>query len=262
MELAHALARLWKAKLGVAVGLLLAGTAGLATAYDIRISPLSVTPKPLSSASATTQFVIDAPRSVVTHLATPTYELDRRAQLYALALASAPLRARIGRATGVPASGITMLGTPAGPQLVGVTREPTAEERANDLRQEGNTRAVTFAPEFQEPIVDVATQGPTPAEAVRLAAAATAAARGYVEDLQRRTGVRPSNRLIVRPSGPPIVARRTSLSNVVLDVVIGTLAFIAWCILLLMTLRVRDRARASRVAASRPWRALTTRGDA
>jgi hypothetical protein len=136
------------------------------------------------------------------------------------------------------------------------TREPAAEQRANQLRGEAQANRILFVAEEGLPVVSVYTQAATAEGAVVLARAAANGLVAYLEDLQSSRRVPERRKVEFRTLGEP----QGGPVNEGASKVVAVLAFLsvltAWCLGLLLLSGVLEGLRESKRRAASGLRPL------
>jgi hypothetical protein len=232
MEFARTLRTLWLRRRLVAVGALIAAVAAMLSVYQVGLIPPSLTSRTNVFATASTQILVDTPSSAFADLAYNIDPLDARASVFARFLASPAAVAQIARKAKLPADAIEAQG-PYDTNLPVFQQEPTAEKRSTQIIGEGAIYRLRFDNNPELPIVSVFAQAPSQGEAIRLAAAAPAALRAYIEGLQARQHTPVGSRVEIRQLGHAT----GGVVNKGADVQIAALVFVAvlggWCMLLI-----------------------------
>jgi len=195
---------LWQRKLLVGLVVALAFIAAIYSAYQINLNPPGIHNRELSVSAASSQILIDSPQStLVTGAEAGTLDaLATRAKIYGQYLSSLAARAKIAKRVGIPAQTISTSGpfSPANGQQ-GYASQP-ADERAEELLQEGAQNRLVFTAQEGVPILTVSAQAATSDRAVALASASFATLKEYVQEL-RTDGTPVRNGVIVRQLGAP-----------------------------------------------------------
>jgi hypothetical protein len=178
----------------------------------------------LTVAAATTHFLVDDPgASIVNRRALPqdVNTLQARAELYARLMTTTPVLEAIGRRAGIQPD-----------QISGVARttanvpipllEPGSEERASQIRDSRLPYRLELQSQPSEPLVAVYAEAPSWPEAQRLADAAVAGLRDYLQGVARRQGF-PEQEL---PQLKPLGSARGGTTNGKARYVIGGLTFV------------------------------------
>lgn len=232
MELARTLKILWHRRRLVALGALIALIAAILSVYRVGVAPPSLTARTNVFATASTQILVDSPGSAFADLASNIEPLDTRASVFARFLASPAAVSLIARQAKLPFGAIAAQG-PYDLNLPVYQQEPTAEQRSSQIIGEGALYRLRFDNNPELPIISVFSQAPTQEEAVRLAAAAPAALRTYIDRLQEEQNTPASRRVEIRRLGKAT----GGVVNEGANIQIATLVFLAvlagWCMLLI-----------------------------
>lgn len=231
MDLAKILKELAGHKGWLMIGALVAVVAGLSTAYRPTLSPPGLESKSLERGAAATSVVVDSRRSTIIDLAGEVEPLAARAQTYARLAASRPVRQLMAEAVDVPAGAISASSSGGG--------EPGAEERGSDIAEEGDSYRVFFTSLENQPLIDIASLGPTGKAAADLANGAARGLAEYVEQQQEAQGIPPNRRVVVRQVGIAEGSLLNSGANKVAVTLVGLAAFIGFSLLILLASRVR-----------------------
>jgi hypothetical protein len=240
VEVALIIRDLWRAKflvLGLAVVSLLVA---ILLTYQVSSSAPFVETKRTVYAEATTDLLVDSPKSSLGDLATDFMPLNLRAQVYAQFMTSPPVIDAIARRAGIDPA---MLSTQAPLGSTSTTARGGAAATAPPTQgaehvAAGRTQRLMLEPQGGVPVVGVRAQARTPEEARRLADAAVAALIEYVTELQRKQRVPGDTRVQVEQLGGAkagyIVLSESKRSGFVLAFVL----FGAGCFAILLGMRV------------------------
>ncbi len=247
MQLGIHMRELWGQKLGLAIAVLLAVLAATRALYGIGLFPPSLERHSVGLAGASTQVLVDTPRSTVVDLREDTYSitgLTNRALLLGNVIASLPVRQHIAQRTGVPVTEIKV----AAPLTAD---EPRAI--ANSAQQPATADILNSPDEYRlsvranptVPVLDVYAEAGKPGIAVGLANAAVDGLRDYLRELARdhMTPRKEQVRLIQlgRAKGSAV----NSGANLQLAVLTFIFVFAVCCAAVLFIARVRRGWRAS-----------------
>jgi hypothetical protein len=226
---------LWQRKLMVGLVLVLALLAAIYSAYRISPFPPSLEKRGLSVSAASSQILIDSPRStLVTGAEAGTLDaLATRAKIYGQYLSSLAARAEIAKRVGIPPESISTSGpfSPATGQE-SYASQPS-NERAEELLQEGAQNRLVFTAQEGVPILTVSAQAATSERAVALASASFATLKEYVRKL--RTDGEPVRKgVIVRQLGAPEGGTLGGSNNMILMVLAFLLVFGLGCAAILV----------------------------
>jgi hypothetical protein len=190
MRLGALLRELWHLRRGVAVATVLATLAAVMTVYRVGILPPALEPRAIDVGTAKAQALVDRPASLLADAEVPAgglTSLVARTTLLGSLLASPALKPYVAQASGLPADAITALG-PATAEAPRALTEPGAERRAADLVAVRHPLRFEVQADPAVPVLHVYAQGPSAAEAQRLADGAIAGLRRYLVEAGRRNG--------------------------------------------------------------------------
>lgn len=242
MDFAQVLRELWLRRGWVALGAAIALIAGLATAYRISVFPPSLDEKTLSIGAADTQILIDSPQSALTDLGRDFRPLADRASVYARFMTSRPVQRAIAREVGIDESQLFVNAPPTGDQTR-EQREPSSEERDNELLGENLGFRLNFSAQPGLPTVTISAQAARVEDAIRLANAGAIGFEKYVEAVQERQRVPAERRVTIRQLGSATGGVVAEDVNEPLAILTFAGAFIAWCLLVLLFANVSKSMR-------------------
>jgi hypothetical protein len=249
VDLARALTELWRRKLWLVLGLLLAISAAVTTVYDVDVSsfPPKTEKKTLVFGTATTRLLVDAPRSPIGNLDAEFGPLTARAGIYAKLVDSVPVKKRVAERMGLPMDAIITSGVPPTSDSTR-GRETSAGARAQELVGEGGGYRLNAGSAEGLPFVALQAQAPTAQEAEELANAGAEALREYVVKFQRDQNVPAESRARIKQPG----LATGVLVNPTVDRQMMVLAFVglfgAWCMLILLIVHLRESQRERRAS--------------
>ena len=246
MTLVHILRELWSRKSLLAIGMLLAGFAAIASVYRVSLSPPSIHRGSLDFASAQTQIFVDSESSSLGDLMNDFAPMNARANVYARFLTTPAALRLVGKEAGVPGDQIYA----AGPYQLGQARyiqEPTAERRAQQLVGDRAAYRLRFDSDPELPIVTMYAEAPTPEEATRLSDGAASALADYVTRLQTDQGIADRRRVAIRRLGSTPGAWVSEGAGRKIGVFVFVLVFGLWCA---ATIAVRRLAKGWRSASA------------
>jgi hypothetical protein len=209
----------------------------------------------LTVAAASTHFLVDDPGASIVNrraLAQDVSTLQKRAEVYARLMTTTPVLDAIGKRAGIQ-----------GDQISGVARttanvpipllEPGSEERASQIRDSRLPYRLELQSGPTEPIVAIYAEAPSWPEAQRLADAAVAGLRDYLQGVARRQGF-PESEL---PQLQPLGSARGGVTNGKARYAIGGLTFVtafalSFVVGLLVLRRLRRRGEDEPPAAAPP----------
>jgi len=184
MEFSLMLQRLWRHRILVALGLLVAAALAVLTVAEVSLSPLSAERKRSEFGAAQTTVYVDTARASISGSQADTASLVARAQIFARFINSGAVRGAAAKELGVEARAITVTGpNPDAPGQQSI--QPAAQQRANQLMGRGSPYSVFVDTEQSAPTITLFTQARTGAEAVQLARAITNALSREVRSATR-----------------------------------------------------------------------------
>lgn len=264
MEAVAILRLLWRQRLLVAVGLVLALVVGIAMAYRVSLGvPPKLESRHYKVGIGSAEMLVDSPNSQVADLGgsqplTDVTALTSRARLLANLMAISPLKEQIARRAGVDPRKLVAVAPSIGLQ----------EKNALDAASEG-PQAITLTVAFNEvlPIISANTQAPSPEIAARLSAAAVAELKVYLKTLAASQKVPDARQLVVSPLGPARYATVLRGPRRLFAVAAVIFVFGLWCASLVIGARLArswreaDAAEQSEVAtaAQSPRHAIAPR---
>lgn len=203
MDLGRHLRELSRLQLVVAVSVLLAAVTALSVTYRVGLLPPRLEPRSVQLAAASTQVLVDTPRSAVLDLRQDTNDIQsmtNRAVLIGNVMASPPVLAYIGRRAHV-APGAIRAETPRTPN----TPRPFApignEPGTKDLLRSTNEHRISIEANPTVPMLRIYAQAPTAKAAAELANASVAGLRDYLTRAAAANGVAPDRRVRIEQLG-------------------------------------------------------------
>lgn len=212
MDLGRHLRELSRLRLGLALCLLIAAFAALSVSYRIGLLPPKIEPRSLQMAAASTEVLVDTPRSVVLDLRQDTSDIDsltNRAVLLGNVMASAPVLAYIGRRAGIPSQSIRAT-TPRTPNAPRPFATPETKSKTSDLLASTNQYRLNIDANPTVPVLKIYAQAPDARAARQLANAAVDGLRDYLAQVARQQDIPPATQVRVVQFGR---ARGTVINN-------------------------------------------------
>ena len=231
MEPARTLRILWRRRRLVAIGALVALIAALLSVNQVGLWPPSLKSRSNVFATASTQILVDTPRSAFADLSNEIDPLETRASVFARFLASPAAVALIAREANLPAAAIEAQG-PYELNLPPFQQEPTAEQRSSQIIGEGALYRMRFENNPDLPIISVFAQAPTREGAIALAAAAPAALGAYVSQIQETQHTPFSRRVEIRKLGHATGGVVNAGANRQIAALVFIVVLVGWCLLL------------------------------
>lgn len=177
--------RLWQFRRGVVVSVALALVVAVWSVAKISVFPPGLTPRSLEMATASTQVVIDTPKSALLDLRQDTYNLEgltNRAVLLGNVMASPPVRESIARRAHVPVE-LIRVSPPLTPKQPRALAETGNQKRTRDILKLNGEYRLAIQANPTVPVLHVYSQTPTAESAQALTNAAVDAMRTYLADL-------------------------------------------------------------------------------
>jgi hypothetical protein len=265
MEFSHMLQRLWRHRLLVALGVVIAAAVAILFSFRVETSPLSLQPRTTEFGAAHMILYVDSPRpSLVT--SSDDYEtLTARAQLLARLIDSDDVRSRAARRLDTTPQDIAVTGPqPDNPGAQNV--QPAAQQRANSIVGKGSNYSVFVDTEATTPTITLYLQAPTAGSAERLGTEVVVGLREYLRELSaearsdlqqeaddavsakaaelERTLTRGERRqlrrnalgqgAVIRTIGKPVGGESRDQSGALIVVLVFAGLVIAWCVALLL----------------------------
>lgn len=173
--------------------------------FSVGLWPPRVGTRAPELAGASTQVLVDSPRSALVDLREDSYGLDalaRRAVLMGTLLASPPVREHIARRAGIDPA-LLRTSAPLTPEQSRALVVPGSEPRVFDLVRGTRSYSLSFRVHPSVPIVDIYAEAPDPEAAARLADAAVTGLQDYLAEVAAQERTAPEERVELRQLGPP-----------------------------------------------------------
>jgi hypothetical protein len=190
MGLGMSMRGLWQLRVGVLVSVALALIAALWSVERISLFPPGLTPRSLEMATASTQVVVDTPKSALLDLRQDTYGLDaltNRAVLLGNVMASPQVREAIARQARVPVESLR-IAPPLTPKQPRALAETGNRKRTSDILKLNDQYRLAIQANPTVPVLHIYCQAPTAESAQALTNAAVDATRRYLADLAASAG--------------------------------------------------------------------------
>lgn len=244
MDFAQALHQLWTRRGWTFVGLVIAVVVALSTAYDLRGFPPAFEQKKLALGTANASMLVDTPRSSVTDLRADLKPLAARAYLFARLATSETVAERIASSAGLRRDQLLV----EAPIDGAIRPESQREKRISSILGQNRQFRVNFVAQRDLPNIQVNAQAPRVADALRLAETAASTFAAYIRSVQRRQNQPESSRVVLRQLGPATGGSIAKEINKSLAVLAFLVAFVGWCVLLILITGVARNLRAIREA--------------
>jgi len=234
MESVGILRVLWRRRVLVALGLLLASAVGILALCRVSLAPPGLERRAVPAGSATQRVLVDTPRSLLAD-ARPegVTSIVTRATVLGNLLASDEARVAMARQTGLRAEEIDVTGPGAEAAAVPT---PLAEAAIETARPRQPYAITVSQPDPTLPILNVYVSAPDPAEARELAGAASAALPSAVG-----RGPVGGQSLRVEPVGRVQVASRMVGPGTAKAAIAAVVLFVFWCVLVLLVDAIQAR---------------------
>jgi hypothetical protein len=182
MQLGRYMRELWGQKIGLALVVIAAVLATTMVLFHVSFFPPALGTKSLDLASASTEVVVDSPRSSIVDLRQDTYSYlaeTNRALLLGNVMASRPVRNYIGIRAGLPPSEIR-ISPPVTPEQPRVVATSAQQPKTSDLFRSPHEYRINIEANPTVPILDIYSEAPTVSSAESLANAAVAGLGDYL----------------------------------------------------------------------------------
>ena len=194
---------LWGQKAGLAIAFAVALLAAGRVLFGIGLFPPSIEPNSQGLASASTQAIVDTPRSSVIDLREDTYSftgLTNRALLLGNVIASPPVREYIARRAGVPAAQIKVQ-PPLTPEQPRVIADGANQPKTSDILKSPEEYRLDVQANPTVPVLDIYAEAPDGPAAARLADASIDGLRDYLRAIAVRHHTPPARRVKLEQLG-------------------------------------------------------------
>ncbi len=173
---------LWGQKIGLTLAAFAATLAAMMVLFHVSFFPPGIHGKSLDLASASTEVVVDTPRSSIVDLRSDTYSYlaeTNRALLLGNVMASRPVRNYIAINAGLP-PGRIRIEAPVTPEQPRVVAAPSEQPKTSDLFRSPDEYRISVEANPTVPILDIYSEAPTASSAERLANAAVQGLGDYL----------------------------------------------------------------------------------
>lgn len=191
MALGNRMYRLWQFKAGLVFSLLVALFVAVMAVDRPSLSPLGLTPRALTMASALTHVFVDTPSSSMIDLREDTYalaEIQDRAVVLGNVVANGAVETAIAKRAGVPITALRVQ-APLTPAQTEPQVNSQGERHVTDILKFNDQYRLVIQVNTTIPMLDIYAQTPTAASAAALANAAVFELRAYVRALAAREHV-------------------------------------------------------------------------
>jgi hypothetical protein len=242
MGLGIRIRKLWTMRLGVLACAALAALAAVWSLDTIRLSPPGLKSRSLHMATASTQVMVDTPRSALLDLRRDTFSLEsltNRAVLLGNVMASERIRGSIERRAQVPAGALRVAPplTPKQPRALAAIGD---ERHTSDILKLNDQYRLNIEANPTVPVLHIYAQTPTPESAKALADAAVDVMSGYLTGLAQDVDTPENEQIRLVQLG----RARGAVINEGIEWQVALLAFLltfaAACATLILIARIRD----------------------
>lgn len=241
MRLGMHLRELWAHKVGLALALALATLVAVRTLYGIELFPPGLERNPIQLASASTEVIVDTPRSAVTDLREDTYsfaELTNRALLLGNVLASLPVRTYIARRSKLAPEEI-QVSAPLTPEQPRAVASSAYQPKTSDILDSPDEYRLSIHANPTVPVLNIYSEAPDGKSAARLANAAVDGLGDYLRALAREHGTPGDEQVRLNQLGRASGGVVNPGAGLQLAVLAFTVIFAGSCALVLFVARVR-----------------------
>jgi hypothetical protein len=240
LDVALILNELWRRRLWVGAGLVIAAIIALSLVFKLP----SLERKSTVTSASSTDVLVDTRSSALGSIAIDVNDLATRAAVYARMIGTTAVKQRIARHADVPVDRIAVLdmGTGTAPDL---TRRSEASESGAGLSIGATTQEA-------QPAVKLQALAPAPDTAKRLANASAGGLIDYVASIQEQRAIPARERVVLRQLGLPqtvvLVDKAAYLTAIAAFVGLS----LAWCLLVLIASRTATALVELRMPVSAP----------
>jgi hypothetical protein len=247
MEFALVIRKLFRHRLLLVLGVLVAVVAAILSVYRIEGGKLKS--RSLQYSSASTQILVDTPSSVLGNVTQSFESLNMRAQVYAGFMVSPAILELIAQQVGLTGGQIYATG-PVDLNQPPTVVEPTALKRNVEITGETKPYRLNFESQPNQPTVNIFSQAPTTVQAVALANAAATGLQEYVTRLEVAQKIPARSRVAIRQLGSANGAVVDGGVSKSLAAIVFVAVLLFWCVLILAGGRLRENWRASALLQS------------
>jgi hypothetical protein len=231
MELVSTLKELWRRRVLVSIGVIVAFLLALLAVFQVRrVFPPVLKSRQTTVWVANSQVLVDARRSAIGNLNQGLDPLVPRAGVYANLMTSPELVASIALASHLPASQISVTG-PIG------TNGQRPHHGASSTSPTAPRYSLQLDTDETQPLIRITAQAPTSHAAAALAIGAGTGLTSYVTRLENTQQVSDRHRVDLRQLGQPIPSAVASGLAPILLIPIYLVLLAAWCGLVLFVSR-------------------------
>jgi hypothetical protein len=185
MGLGTRLRELWQIRSWVAACVVFALVGAVWSVAKISVAPPNLQSRALHMATASTQVVVDTPRSTLMDIRQDTYSLEsltNRAVLLGNVMASPPVRQAVASKAHVPFDSLQVL-PPLTPEQPRAIAEAGNERHTSDILKLNDQYRISIQANPTVPVLQLIAQAPTAEAAAALANASVDSLREYIDNL-------------------------------------------------------------------------------
>lgn len=244
MTLARILLRLWKLRLWLVPGVLLAGAAAAASVMTSHTTVY---------ATASTQMLVDSPASTLANAQSDMTGYVARAVVFARLMTSTEALSYIGKAAGIPGNLIDANGPLEVNGAATASHPPVQIQGGKDLPVSA-TYKLSFNQNPELPTVDVYAQAPTTAQAIALASGAVTGFSNFISQSDKNK-LPPNRRIEVRQLGAATGGLVDSGASKKIAVLIFAAVLALWCgvVLFVSNLAAKNIGRDDTIGQADPF---------
>jgi hypothetical protein len=243
---------LWQMRGWVAACAAFASLAAVWSVADVSLTPPGLSSRSLKMASATTQVLVDTPRSAMVDIRQDTYgmaSLTNRAVLLGNVMASPQVRADIARRAGIPVDALQIV-PPLTPKQPRVLAEAGNQRHTSDIIKLNDQYRLYVQANPTVPFMRIFSQTPTAKSAAALANAAVAATQQYLAELAATARTPERNQIRLKQLG----TGHGTVINKGIDLQVALIAFMLTfavsCATVIWVRRVREGWRMAALSES------------
>jgi hypothetical protein len=236
MDLAHIVLRLWRLRIWVAVAAVLSIVVAILATYHVSLAPPRLSQDKLTFGAASSEILVDSPKSSLADLSKDLQPLINRASIYADFLKSEPIKAEIARRAGIPVEALLVRGQT---ELQAPATDKTASAYAAADTGASGALSVTFRQSPDSPILQIFTSAPNGRAAIRLADAAADGVSAYITQVQATDAVAQPYRVQVRQLGKATGGDVSTAPAGKTSLLLGVVVFAVLCGLILVASNLR-----------------------
>jgi hypothetical protein len=254
MRFGSYLRELWGHKPGLVLSGLIAAIATTQIAYGISLSPPGIESNSLNVASASTQVIVDTPKSSVVDPRTDSYtieSLSNRALIVGNVMASLPVRQYIARRAGIRADQIRAE-PPLTPDQPRAMVDSAHAPHVSDILKRPDEYRLSIQADPMAPVLDIYAVAPSADEATKLADASVDGLRDYLGSVAAKGRTPKPDRVRLEQLGRASGGSINAGAGIQLAILTFLLVFAIACLGVLFLARARRGWEIARRAGTPP----------